>query len=102
VEDVAPWLPAVALVVLVVCGGGWRKAAWWLAGIGVVVFLVALAVGFIMGGPGDDCVDGLCAEYVPFFVGLFLEIGLGLLAVLLAVIAVIARVVRGASVSPDG
>jgi uncharacterized membrane protein YhaH (DUF805 family) len=92
VENIAPWLPAVALVVLVACGGRWRRAAWWLAGIGVVVFVVALGVGFLMGEP--DCEDGLCAEYVPFFVGLFLEIALGAIAVLLAVAAVIVRVAR--------
>ena len=40
VENVAPWLPVVALVVLVACGGGWRKAAWWLVGLGVLVFVV--------------------------------------------------------------
>ena len=91
-ENIAPWLPAVALVVLVACGGGWRKAAWWLAGIGVVVFVVALGVGFAMGEP--DCEDGLCSEYVPFFIGLFLEIALGAVAVLLALIAVIVRAAR--------
>ena len=93
-ENVAPWLPLVALVVLVLCGGGWRKAAWGLAGIGVVVFVVALGVGFAMGEP--DCEDGLCAEYLPFFIGLFLEIALGAIAVLLAVIAVIVRAARTA------
>ena len=91
-ENVAPWLPLVALVVLVLCGGGWRKAAWWLAGLGVVVFVVALAVGFVMGEP--DCEDGLCAEYLPFFIGLFLEILLGAIAVLLAIAAVIVRAAR--------
>ena len=91
-ENVAPWLPLVALVVLVLCGGGWRKAAWWLAGIGVVVVVVALGAGFAMGEP--DCEDGLCAEYLPFFIGLFLEIALGAVAVLLALIAVIVRVAR--------
>jgi hypothetical protein len=94
VENVAPWLPLVALVVLVLCGGGWRKAAWWLAGIGVVVFVVALGVGFAMGEP--DCEDGLCAEYLPFFIALFLEILLGATVVLLAVIAVIVRAARAA------
>ena len=93
-ENVAPWLPVLALVVLVVCGGGWRKAAWWLAGLGVAVFVVALGVGFIVGSPEPDCVDGLCAEYLPFFIGLFLEIALGASAVLLALIAVIVRAAR--------
>jgi uncharacterized membrane protein YhaH (DUF805 family) len=96
VENVAPWLPLVALVVLVVCGGRWRRAAWWLAGIGVVVFVVALAAGFAVGGPEPDCEDGLCAEYAPFFIGLFLEIALGAVAVVLAVIAVIVRAARAA------
>jgi hypothetical protein len=59
--------------------------------MGVVVFVVALGVGYLMGEP--DCEDGLCAEYVPFFVGLFLEIALGAIAVL-AVAAVIVRVAR--------
>ena len=95
-ENVAPWLPLVALVVLVLCGGGWRKAAWWLAGLGVLVFVGALGVGFIMGSPEPDCVDGLCAEYLPFFIGLFLEIALGAIAVLLALIAVIVRAARAA------
>ena len=93
-ENVAPWLPILALAVLVACGGRWRKAAWWLAGAGVVVLVVALAVGFAVGGPEPDCEDGLCAEYLPFFIGLFLEIALGAVAVLLAVAAVIARLVR--------
>ena len=93
-ENVAPWLPLVALAVLVACGGAWRKCAWWLAGAAVVVFIVALAVGFAVGGPEPDCEDGLCAEYAPFFIGLFLEIALGVLAVLLAVAAVIVRLVR--------
>jgi hypothetical protein len=77
-------------VVLVICRGAWRKTAWWLAGIGVVVFVVALAVGFAVGGPKPDCEDRLCAEHAPFFIGLFLEIALGALAV----IAVIGRVAR--------
>jgi hypothetical protein len=92
VENIAPWLPAVALVVLVACGGAWRKSAWWLVGIAVVVFVVALGAGYAMGEP--DCEDGLCSEYVPFFIGLFLEIALGAVAVLLALIAVIVRVAR--------
>ena len=83
-ENVAPWLPIVALAVLVACGGAWRKTAWWLAGAGVVVLVVALAVGYAIGGPEPDCEDGLCVEYAPFFIGLFLEIALGVLAVLLA------------------
>lgn len=95
-ENIAPWLPAVALVVLFACGGGWRKTAWWLAGIAVVVLVVALAVGFAVGSPEPDCEDGLCAEYLPFFIGLFLEIALGAVAVLLAVIAVIVRAARAA------
>jgi len=94
VENVAPWLPIVALAVLVACGGAWRKTAWWLAGAGVVVLVVALAAGFAIGGPEPDCVDGLCVEYAPFFIGLFLEIGLGVLAVLLALVAVVVRAVR--------
>lgn len=93
-ETIAPWLPLVALAVLVACGGPWRKTAWRLAGAGVVVFVVALTVGFAVGGPAPDCEDGLCAEYAPFFIGLFLEIALGALAVLLAVAAVIVRAVR--------
>ena len=93
-ENVAPWLPIVALAVLVACGGAWRKTAWWLAGAGVVVLVVALAVGYAIGGPEPDCVDGLCVEYAPFFIGLFLEIGLGLLAVVLALVAVVVRAVR--------
>jgi ABC-type dipeptide/oligopeptide/nickel transport system permease component len=96
VENVAPWLPVVALAVLVACGGGWRKAGWWLAGLGVLVFLVALGVGSIVGSPKPDCEDGLCAEYLPFFIGLFLEIALGAVAVLLAIIAVIVRAARAA------
>ena len=93
-ETSRPFLPVVALVVLVVCGGGWRKAGWWLLGLGVLVFVVALGVGFIVGSPEPDCEDGLCAEYLPFFIGLFLEIALGAIAVLLAVIAVIVRAAR--------
>ena len=93
-ENVAPFLPIVALVALVVCGGGWRKAAWWLPGLGVLVFLVALGAGFIVGSPEPDCEDGLCVEYLPFFIGLFLEIALGAIAVLLAIIAVIVRAAR--------
>ena len=96
-EHVAPWLPVVALAVLVACGGVWRKTAWWLAGAGVLVFVVALAVGFAVGSPEPDCEDGLCVEYAPFLVGLFLEIVLGALAVLLAVVAVVVRLVRRVS-----
>ena len=72
------------------------RAAWWLLGLGVLVFVVALGVGFIVGSPEPDCEDGLCAEYLPFFIGLFLEIALGAIAVLLAVIAVIVRAARAA------
>ena len=60
-----------------------------------MVLVVALAAGFAIGGPEPDCVDGLCVEYAPFFIGLFLEIGLGVLAVLLAVAAVLVRAMRG-------
>jgi hypothetical protein len=94
VENVAPWLPLVALAVLVACGGGWRKAAWWLAGAAVAVGVVALAVGFVVGEPEPDCEDGLCVEYAPFLVGLLLEIWLGAVAVVLAVVAVILRTAR--------
>ena len=94
-ENIAPWLPVVALAVLVVCGGAWRKTAWWLAGLGVLVFVAAL------GGPEPDCEDGLCAAYAPFFIGLLLEIVLGALAVLLAIAAVIARIIRRAGAPPD-
>ena len=61
---------------------------------------LALAVGFVMGEP--DCEDGLCAEYLPFFIGLFLEILLGAIAVLLAIAAVIVRLARrDATASPE-
>ena len=93
-ENIAPWLPILALAVLVACGGRWRKTAWWLVGAGVVVLVVALAVGFAVGGPEPDCEDGLCGEYAPLFIGLFLEIALVAIAVLLAVAAVIVRAVR--------
>ena len=96
-ENVAPWLPVVALGVLVAVR---RRLAQdgLVAGSasGWSCFVVALAVGFIVGSPEPDCEDGLCTEYLPFFIGLFLEIALGAVAVLLAVIAVIVRAARAA------
>ena len=96
-EYVAPWLPLAALVVLIASGGVWRRTAWWLAGTALVVLVVGLVVGYALHQSSPPCEDGLCSEYAAFFIGLFLEVALGALSVLLAAIAVVVRVVRAAS-----
>jgi hypothetical protein len=94
VELVAPWLPLVALAVLVACGGGWRRTAWWLAGAAVLVFVVAFAAGYVIDRTSGDCEQDICPEHIPFFIGVFLEVLLGASAVLLAAIAGLARLLR--------
>jgi len=93
-ELVAPWLPLIALVVLIACGGGWRKAAWWLAGAAVLVLVVAFATGYILDRTSGECEQDICPEHIPFFVGVFLEVMLGAAAVLLAAVAGLARLLR--------
>jgi hypothetical protein len=93
-EAVAPFIPLVALAVLIACGGGWRRTAWWLAGAAVVVLLVAFAAGYVIDRTNGECEQDICPEHIPFFAGLFLEVMLAAAAVLLAAIAGLARLLR--------
>jgi hypothetical protein len=94
VEAIAPLLALLALAVLIACGGGWRKTAWWLAGGAVLVFVVAFAAGYVIDRTSGTCERDICPEHFPFFIGLFLEVMLGGVAVLLAIIAALARLLR--------
>ena len=91
---VAPLLPLAALIVLIACGGGWRKAGFGLAAAAVLVFAVTFVAGYLIDRSNGQCNTDLCGEDIAFLLGLGLEIMLGAVAVLLAAIAALARLLR--------
>ncbi len=93
-EYVTPFLPLVAIVVLIVCGGGWRKAGFGLIAAAIVVAAVVLVAGYLIDRSNGTCDTDLCGEDILFLLGLGVEILLGAVAVLLAAVAGLARVLR--------
>ena len=93
-ELVTPFLPLAALVVLVLCGGGWRKVGFGLAAAAVLVVVVASAIGYLIDRSNGQCQTDLCGEDITFLLALALEVILGAVAVLLAAVAALARLLR--------
>ncbi len=93
-DIVGPLLPLAALVVLIACGGGWRKAGFGLAAAAAVVFVATLGIGYLIDRSNGRCETDLCGEDITFLLGLGLMILLGAVAVLLAAIAGLARLLR--------